>query len=122
MQIVDKPFRYFITVDDRNVPVSYQMEFQRRIDDGTGGDVTPAVVMVKDISAMDFNAVYSNASVALTGDVADAHAQIATLKDASGVLQAKHDALVNLYNTLKLHVAKLMVVAQQVFTDTNNPV
>lgn len=100
VEIIKTPLRYFITVDQHNIPVSYQREFQQRVEQG-GVELAPPQVKVEDINAGDFRVVFDNANVALTGTVTALNARIAELIKANEALTAERDAAINAINAVK---------------------
>ena len=99
-EVIKTPLRYFITVDQHNVPVSYQREYQQRVEQD-GVEIAPPHVKVEDLSATDFRAVFDNANVALSGAVATLNARVADLLNEVEALTGARDAALHAVNAVK---------------------
>lgn len=70
VDIIKTPLRYFVTLDSTGAPISYQREYQQRIEDA-GVEVVSPSIRVEDVDANTFSQVFDHASVTLTGKIAE---------------------------------------------------
>jgi len=101
MAFVDTPTRVFVELDTQGHPVGrFQHEVHRTLEEDPGY----VRVVVTDIDAAAFDAIWDNANIKLSGDVQALSAQIAqmqaTLAEKDRLLAAK-DALISQYTGLE---------------------